>query len=222
MGGTDCQSVVGSRALSAGTFLSRFLLRPLLAYDKGMTLTSRFSDAVAYALVVHAAQRRKVSGAPYAAHLLRVAGIALEHGADEDEAMAAVLHDAIEDGGGPAAREAIRGRFGGRVVEIVDGCTDTDQTPKPPWRRRKETFLARLPAASPSVRLVVAADKLDNARSILRDHRQLGRPLWDHFRGGREGTLWYYRAVVEVLKQAGTGPLLDELDETVRRMEQLV
>ena len=186
-----------------------------------MKLTSRFCEAVACALSLHADQRRKVSGAPYAAHLLRVAGIALEHGADEDEAIAAVLHDAIEDGGGPAAREEILGRFGQRVVQIVDGSTDTDQVPKPPWRQRKRAFIAQLASASPSVRLVVAADKLDNARSILRDYGRVGRSLWGHFRGGRDGTLWYYRAVVEALKHAGTDPLVDELDQTVRRIEHL-
>jgi len=187
----------------------------------GMKLTSRFLEAVAYVLDAHADQRRKVSNTPYVAHLFKVAGIALEHGADEDEAIAALLHDAIEDAGGPAARGEIRGRFGQRVVDIVDGCSDTDQMPKPPWQQRKEAFLARLASASPSVRLVEAADKLDNARSILCDYGRVGRPLWDLFRGGREGTQWYYRSVVEVLKQSGTNPLLDELDQAVRRIEQL-
>ena len=186
-----------------------------------MKLTPRFSDAVAYALDLHGDQRRKVSEAPYVAHLLRVAGIALEHGADEDEAIAAVLHDAIEDGGGPAAREEMRRRFGQPVVEIVDGCTDTDRVPKPSWRRRKERFLARLVEATPSVRLVVAADKLDNAQSILRDYKAVGRSLWELFRGGREGTLWNFRAVVEALKQAGSDPLVEELQQAVRRIEGL-
>ena len=118
----------------------------------------------------------------------------LEHGADEDEAIAAVLHDAIEDQGGQAAREESADDSARTVAAIVDGCSDADTTPKPPWRRRKEAFLARLADATASVRLVTAADKLDNARSLVRAYRKLGESLWTHFRGGRDGTLWYYRA----------------------------
>jgi (p)ppGpp synthase/HD superfamily hydrolase len=186
-----------------------------------MTLSSRFSDAAVYALSLHAEQQRKVSGGPYAAHLLRVAGIALDYGADEDEAIAALLHDAVEDQGGAATRAEIGRRFGPRVAEIVDGCTDTDQTPKPPWRQRKERYIAHLAGASASVRLVSACDKLDNARSILRDYRRLGESLWASFRGGREGTLWYYRSVVETLKASGGCPPLEELDEVVSQIEAL-
>jgi GTP pyrophosphokinase len=174
-------------------------------------LSDRFSDALVYAARLHRAQQRKISGTPYLGHLLRVAGIALEHGADEDEAIAALLHDAIEDQGGEPTREAIQERFGPGVAEIVEGCTDTDQTPKPPWRRRKEAYLARLAHASASVRLVSAADKLDNVRSVLESYRLSGEALWDSFRGGRDGLLWYFRTVVEVLKRAGDNPLVDEL-----------
>ena len=187
-----------------------------------MKLSDRFSRALVYATELHADQRRKVSGAPYVSHLLRVAGIALAGGADEDEAIAALLHDAIEDQGGERARQEIRRRFGDRVVEIVDGCTDTDQDPKPPWRERKEAYLARLKNASASVRLVSACDKLDNARSILTGYRRLGQSLWDKFSGGRDGVVWYYRSVVEALKQAGTDPLVDELDSVVSRIERIV
>ena len=123
-------------------------------------LSSRFSDALVYAANLHAAQTRKVSGEPYLAHLLGAAAIVLDYGGDEDEAIAALLHDAIEDQGGPAARAEILRRFGERVAAIVEGCTDTDAFPKPPWRQRKEAFLERLRTAAPSVRLVVAADKL--------------------------------------------------------------
>jgi len=187
-----------------------------------MKLSDRFSRALVYAAELHGGQRRKVSGAPYVSHLLRVAGIALGAGADEDEAIAAVLHDAIEDQGGDKTRQEIRRRFGHRVVEIVDGCTDTDQHPKPPWRRRKEAYLARLRNASASVRLVSACDKLDNARSILTGYRRLGPSLWTRFSGGRDGVAWYYRSVVEALKQAGTDPLVDELDLVVSEIEGIV
>jgi (p)ppGpp synthase/HD superfamily hydrolase len=152
---------------------------------------------------------------------LRVAGIALEHGADEDEAVAALLHDAVEDQGGAKTLEKIRRRFGPRVAGIVADCSDTDQTPKPPWRQRKEAYLARLRGASPSARLVSAADKLDNVGSLAADFYTLGESLWRQFKGGRDGTLWYYRSVVEILKAAQPGPLAEELDRAVTQLEQL-
>ena len=128
-----------------------------------MPSTERFCEALEYAVRLHAAQRRKGSDTPYIAHLLSVTAIVLEHGASEDEAIAALLHDAVEDQGGAPVREEIRRRFGPAVATIVDGCTDCDTTPKPPWRERKEAFLARLPSAGRSVHLVTAADKLHNA-----------------------------------------------------------
>lgn len=187
-----------------------------------MVLSSRFTDALVFAAELHARQVRKLTGEPYIAHLLRVAGIALEYGANEDEAIAALLHDAIEDQGGPAARLDIQTRFGPRVAEIVDGCSDTDQTPKPPWRRRKEAYLARLAQASPSVRLVSAADKLDNVRSLIDAYRHMGETVWQHFRGGREGTLWYFRGVVEVEKQAGDHRIVEVLDRAVSELHRVV
>jgi (p)ppGpp synthase/HD superfamily hydrolase len=183
--------------------------------------STRFSDALSYAAALHAEQRRKLAGEPYVAHLLAVAAIVMEYGGDEDEAIAALLHDAVEDQGGAATRDEIRRRFGETVAGIVDGCTDTAESPKPPWRQRKEAFIARLRHATPSVRLVVAADKLHNARAILREHRRLGQSLWGHFRGGRDGTLWYYRTVVDTLQRAETTALVEELDETVRQLERL-
>ena len=145
----------------------------------------------------------KLSGEPYLAHLLAVAAIVMEHGGNEDEAIAALLHDAVEDQGGLPTLEEIRRRFGPAVAEIVEGCSDAVVTPKPPWRQRKEAYIARLRNASASVRLVSAADKLHNARSHPRASIVAsGESLWANFRGGRDGTLWYYRTVVETLKQA--------------------
>lgn len=187
-----------------------------------MLLSQRFSEALVYAAELHAAQVRKGSGAPYLSHLLRVAGTALEHGADEDEAIAALLHDAVEDQGGAPTLAAIGQRFGPRVAEIVAGCSDTDQMPKPPWRDRKERYLAHLASASPSVRLISACDKLDNARAMLLDYRAQGESLWARFRGGREGSLWYLRTVVEILSRAGRSPLVEELDRTVSELESLI
>ncbi|HEY4759532.1 MAG TPA: HD domain-containing protein [Thermoguttaceae bacterium] len=186
-----------------------------------MELTLRFYDALQYATGLHAGQARKVGGEPYVAHLLAVTAIALDYGADEDEAIAALLHDAIEDQGGIAVGEEIRKRFGPAVAAIVEGCTDADTIPKPPWRGRKEAFLASLGHATPSVRLVVAADKLHNVRCLLRDLRQHGDALWKHFSGGREGTLWYYRAVADILKKSELTPLVEELDRAITELERL-
>jgi GTP pyrophosphokinase len=186
-----------------------------------MMLSSRFNDAFFYAAALHAEQRRKLSGEPYLAHLLSVAALVMEHGGNEDEAIAALLHDAAEDQGGQPTLDEIGRRFGPTVAEIVEGCTDAIETPKPPWRPRKEAYIARLQKASASVRLLSAADKLHNARAILREYRRAGESLWSNFRGGREGTLWYYRTVAETLKAAGADPLVEELDRTVTEIERL-
>ena len=187
-----------------------------------MELTPRFTDALVYAAELHAGQKRKGTEVPYLSHLLRVAGMALEYGADEDQAIAALLHDAVEDQGGAPTREAIRQRFGQRVAAIVDGCTDTDRQPKPPWRQRKEDYLERLTSATPSVGLVCACDKLDNARWTLAGYRLHGEAFWGRFHGGREGTLWYLRSVAEVLRRSAPGPLAEELDRAVSELERLV
>ena len=184
-------------------------------------MTSRFEQALVFAAQLHKDQQRKGSGVPYVSHLLAVAALVIEHGGDEDEAIAALLHDAIEDQGGPKAREEIRRRFGDRVTEIVDGCTDSETVPKPPWKERKLAYIAHLAEASASVRLVSAADKLHNARSILIDYRGLGEEIWQRFQGRKTGTLWYYRSVLDVLSQSGKTPLVAELDRVVRELEQL-
>ncbi len=187
-----------------------------------MILSYSFTEALVYANELHATQTRKGSKVPYISHLLGVASIALEYGADEDEAIAALLHDAIEDQGGPPIREEIRMKFGERVTEIVDGCTDTDTTPKPPWKERKKAYIAHITNASPSVRLVSAADKLHNIRSILKDYRIQGDLLWDLFKGGKQGTLWYYRSLVTAFCQADPTPIVIELDRRVTELESLV
>ncbi len=186
-----------------------------------MPLSPRFTEALTFATQLHATQTRKGSGVPYVSHLLGVASIALDYGANEDEAIAALLHDAIEDQGGAKTRAEIRRRFGDTVTEIVDGCSDTDVTPKPPWQQRKEAYIAHIPTASPSVRLVSAADKLHNARSLLRDYRIIGESLWQRFTGRKDGTLWYYRALIEAFRQAGSMPVVDELERVVEELERL-
>ena len=190
-----------------------------------MILSQRFEDALVYAARLHAKQIRKGTTIPYVSHLLSVASIVLEHGANEVETIAALLHDAIEDQGGTETREEIRRRFGDAVVSIVDGCTDAEVIPKPPWKERKEQYIARLSHASPSILLVSAADKLHNARAILGDYRALGENLWDRFNGGKEGTLWYYKSLVDAFKQAAAGtalaPLIEELERVVGEIEKL-
>jgi (p)ppGpp synthase/HD superfamily hydrolase len=186
-----------------------------------MIFSSRFPDALTYAALLHADQQRKISGEPYVAHLLAVSALVMEYGGNEDEAIAALLHDAVEDQGGTATLAEIRRRFGSTVAEIVEGCSDTLVTPKPPWRQRKEAFIARLRNASTSVRLVSAADKLHNARSIVREYRRQGESVWNFFRGGRDGTLWYYRMVVETLQGSIDNALVEELQRTVAEMELL-
>jgi (p)ppGpp synthase/HD superfamily hydrolase len=185
-------------------------------------LTRRFEEAMIYALGLHAAQTRKGSGVPYISHLISVAALTLEYGGSEDEAIAALLHDAVEDQGGAVTRAEILRRFGPVVTGIVDGCSDTDCTPKPPWRERKEAYIAHLPGASDSVRLVSACDKLHNVRTLLMDYRVIGEELWPRFHGGREGTLWYYRRLVDVLRCVRTTEVVKELDRAVTELETLV
>lgn len=181
----------------------------------------KFEEALLYTARVHKDQARKGANVPYVTHLLAVAAIVGENGGTEDETIAALLHDAPEDRGGRERLQDIRGRFGDEVTKIVDGCTDTYEDPKPAWRPRKETYIAHVATAPASVRLVSAADKLHNARSILADLRSLGDELWDRFTGGKDGTLWYYRALVEAYYEAGTNAVVEELDRVVREIEVL-
>jgi (p)ppGpp synthase/HD superfamily hydrolase len=186
-----------------------------------MNLTPKFEQALQYAVLVHAGQVRKGSGIPYVAHLLGVSSIALENGANEDEAIGALLHDAGEDAGGDGRIEDIRHRFGDAVADIVQGCTDAVTIPKPPWQKRREDYIAHVPKASASVRLVSASDKLHNARAILADFRQVGEEVWTRFKGGKGGTIWYYRSLITAFRQAGNSPLINELDRVVSEIEQL-
>lgn len=185
-----------------------------------MAPSKRFSEALVYATYLHAAQRRKGTQVPYVAHLLAVAAIVLEAGGTEDEAIAALLHDAVEDQGGAIVLQAIRERFGDEVAGIVRGCTDAEVFPKPEWRVRKETYLAHIATAPPSTRLVSSADKLHNARALLCDYRTHGESIWSRFNGGRDGTLWYYRSLVNAFHAAGTSRIVDELTRVVDDLER--
>ncbi len=187
----------------------------------------RFSEALRGAADLHAKQTRKGTTIPYIAHLLGVASIALHHGADEDEAIAALLHDAIEDApeelGANWVRKWLRFWFGERVLDIVEGCTDADVKPKPKWRVRKEAYVARIAKEPSSVVLVSASDKLHNAGAILSDYREIGDALWDRFNkdARKAGTVGYYQGLVTAYQATGHHPrLVRELDAVVTQIEK--
>lgn len=185
-----------------------------------MVLTERFFEALAEASRLHNGQIRKGSGIPYVAHLLSVCALVLEHGGGEDQAIAALFHDAVEDQGGRPTLERIRARYGDTVAHIVAGCTDADSLPKPPWLERKQSYLAHLPEADAQVRLVSCADKLHNARSVLADYRKVGEAVWSRFTGTRQQTLWYFRALADAFSKLDGTPLAQELERTVRELER--
>jgi (p)ppGpp synthase/HD superfamily hydrolase len=189
------------------------------AKAKAVKLGPRFERAFLFAAEKHAGQTRKTTTVPYIAHLMGVASLALEYGGDEDLAIAALLHDVVEDCGGAPMLKEVKRRFGSRVAKIVDGCTDSYGEPKPPWRERKENYLRHLKSADAGTRLVSAADKLNNVRSILSDYREVGESIWERFNGGREGTLWYYRALLGEFQRRRMNRLLRELEIAVLQLE---
>ncbi|MEO1373250.1 MAG: HD domain-containing protein [Cyanobacteria bacterium J06635_10] len=185
-------------------------------------LTNRFEQALVYASRLHNKQIRKGSNVPYISHLLSVTALVLEDGGNEDEAIAALLHDAVEDQGGQATREVIFDMFGAKVAEIVDGCSDTDTIPKPPWLERKQQYIDNLRGASPSIRKVSLADKLHNARSILRDLSQEGEETWEKFKGGKKGTLWYYQTLLQLFLETDADSwMVQELKRIVEQFSVL-
>lgn len=189
-------------------------------------LSERFDEALAFASEIHRKQTRKSTDIPYVGHLLSVAGLVLENGGDEIQAIAALLHDSIEDqadqfGGGEALGAEIGKRFGPEVKEIVEACSDSYGGEKGPWRARKDAYLARLKTKGPRVALVSLADKVHNARSIVADLRQVGPSMFQRFSGGIDGTLWYYRSLTSEFQRHYPCFLADELDRTVSDMEKL-
>jgi GTP pyrophosphokinase len=180
-------------------------------------------EALGYAAELHLHQRRKGKGQPYVGHLLGVAAIVIQHGGREDEAIAALLHDAVEDQGGLPRLGEIREKFGERVACIVDGCTDSYEVSgeKRDWGERKRAYIEKVAQAPEDVRLVSAADKLANAREVLADFRLEGDAVFNRFQGRKQGTLWYYRALVSVFRKASASPLVDELDRVVSELESL-
>jgi len=186
-----------------------------------MQLSRQFEKALTYATRIHGGKLRKKTRIPYIAHILGVSAIAMEYGANETEAIAALLHDAVEDCGGVKRLRDIERKFGKDVARIVEGCTDTDQTPKPPWLERKKSYLAHVRHASMPTKLVSASDKLHNVRAILMDYREEGERLWSRFNAGKQGALWYYRALVNAFSGKRVQPLVQELDRTLKALESL-
>jgi (p)ppGpp synthase/HD superfamily hydrolase len=189
--------------------------------SRAVKLGPRFRRAFLFAADKHSGQTRKASTIPYVAHLMGVASLVLEAGGDEELAIAALLHDVVEDCGGAPMLKEVHRRFGARVAKIVDGCTDADTYPKPPWRERKEKYIRRLRKEDADTRLVSAADKLNNVRSILSDYRAVGEAVWSRFKGGREGTLWYYRTLRDVFLKYKRNRITRDLELAVHELDSL-
>lgn len=175
-----------------------------------MELTRNFDDALQWAADLHRFQERKGTGIPYVSHLLSVASLVLEYGGDEDQAIAALLHDSIEDQG--VTEDQIAQRYGTRVAAIVRACTDSETIPKPPWKQRKREYIEHLPKVPADVLLVSLADKTHNARAIAADVAREGERYFERFAGGADGTRWYYRRLADVfescaddLRRSGSG-----------------
>ncbi|MDT5398970.1 MAG: hypothetical protein QOK33_2201 [Mycobacterium sp.] len=186
-------------------------------------LTERFDEALAYVAHLHRTQLRKGGDIPYLGHLLSVSSLVIEGGGTETQAIAGLLHDAVEDQGGAPILAEIRAKFGDDVAAIVDQCSDTDVVPKPPWKARKEAYIAHLDTASDDTILVSLADKLDNARALLRDYRIVGAELWQRFSvNDPKEHLWYYRSLLEVFQDRNQTWLVDELDRVITTLEESI
>ena len=175
--------------------------------------SDRLISALALAAELHRDQRRKGTAIPYLGHLLIVAGTVIDHGGDEDTAIAALLHDAVEDQGGTPTLRLIAERFGDRVASIVSEVTETEVQPKPPWKERKLAYLDHVSRMSREALLIASADKLHNARATLADHRRNPDTVWERFNGDASAQQWFYGAFLETARDHASAPtaLLDEL-----------
>ena len=185
-------------------------------------LGPRLQKAFRYAAEKHAGQTRKQTAVPYLSHLMAVTSLVLEGGGNEDIAIAALLHDVVEDCGGMPRLREVHKMFGTRVSKIVEGCTDSFSDPKLPWIVRKKEYLERLKHEDAETRLVSASDKLHNVRTVIAGYRQDGESIWKRFSGGRDGTLWYYRALSDEFQQRKANRITRELAIAVRELEKTV
>jgi (p)ppGpp synthase/HD superfamily hydrolase len=183
------------------------------------TLSQKFEHALAFANQVHAHQKRKDSGAPYFAHVIGVAALVLEDGGSEEEAIAALLHDTAEDQGGQAMLDEITSRFGETIAQIVAECSDTLLNPKPPWQARKAGHINTLRTARPETIRIMLADKVYNSRNLLRSLQERGEVVWENFKGGRDGTIWYFQQMYAVFSRTQSGYMLDEFGRNIKRIE---
>lgn len=189
------------------------------SYIPTPSLSQRFSHALAYAFRLHQSQFRKGSTVPYISHLMSVAALVLEDGGDEDAAIAALLHDAVEDQGGNATRNEIEQQFGDAVLRIVDACTESDETPKPSWEQRKLQAIAQLQQAEPAIQRVIIADKLHNLRCIWADWQRQGDRVWQRFNASPADILWFYRACLDAVGDRFSSPMLSELRTLLKSLE---
>ncbi len=194
-------------------------------FNSALVLGPRFAEALTYTAQVHRDHWRKGTDVPYLAHLFAVAAIVLEDGGSEDEAIAALLHDAVEDRGGEERRADIERIFGPTVAGLVMECSDTASEDKEPWVARKQKYVGAMPGKSRGALRISAADKIHNARALLRDYRAHGETLWWRFNPearSAEAQLGYYGALVEAFHEAEVGQLAHELEEVVRDLRRLV
>lgn len=182
---------------------------------------NQYLKALVYANELHFDQKRKSTEIPYLTHLMHVSAYVIEFGGDEDQAIAALLHDAIEDQHTRTSFEEIQRTFGDEVARIVKACTDAETTPKPPWKERKLSYLEGLKKKDARVKLVVACDKLHNAQSIVRDVQTIGPEVWSRFTASKEETIWYYKSIVESLESMKGSPVYFLLSEEVKKMSVL-
>ncbi len=186
----------------------------------GPCYSERLDEALRFASEQFRFRVRKGSGVPYITHLLQVCCTVGEWGGDEEQMIAAVLHDYLEDVHG-ASLEHLQTQFGERVARFVLALSDSTTQPKPPWEERKERYVERLRSEPAELKLISAADKLHNAHSIVRDQVSMGDQVFDRFSANKDQTLWYYRAVVAALSDGWDHALLNELDAMVDRMHDL-
>jgi (p)ppGpp synthase/HD superfamily hydrolase len=218
LGNRECDAARGS----AAGYFDRVATEPRQTSAGDGRLGERFELALNFAAETHRTQVRKGSGIPYIGHLLGVCSLVIEDGGSEDEAIAALLHDAAEDQGGQKMLDDIQVRFGDHVAAIVEACSDTLESSKPPWKARKDAYLEHLEHQSESVLRVSLADKLFNARAILRDYRVQRENIWERFQSGRDGQLWYYRQLADRFSTLFPVPMASELSDVVEELEQTV
>ena len=193
--------------------------------DSIVPMTPRFAEAFLFAERLHCAQERKKTQVPTVSHLMAVTALVLENGGGENEAIAALLHDAAEDCGGHPVLEEIRRRFGDSVASIVEDCSDTLESPKPRWQPRKQSYLGHLETAPESTLLVSLADKVHNVRSLAFEYRRVGDRLWKRFTASQEETIWYYQSLLEIFRRRCPDqhrPLVNELSRALRDLKALI